>query len=67
MLGIECTVRNAKGYTVRLRCTQQKRETTAEALEEKGLPQPATFQTCEWEGTWGEERTLLLPRLMTTS
>jgi hypothetical protein len=67
VLGIECTVQNAKGYTVRLRCTQQKRETTAEALEEKGLPQPATFQTCEWEGAWGEERTLLLPRLMTTS
>ncbi len=67
VLGIACTVRDAKGYIIRLRCTQQKRETTAEALEEKGLPQPATFQTCEWEGTWGEERTLLLPRLMTTS
>ncbi len=67
VLGIECTVGNAKGYTVRLRCTQQKRETTAEALEEKGLPQPATFQTCEWEGTWGEEQTLLLPHLTSSS
>jgi len=63
VLGIECMVRNAKGYTVRLRCTQQKRETSTEALEEKELPQPAMVQTCEWEGTWGEERTLLLPHL----
>ncbi len=67
VLGIECIVRNAKGYTVRLRCMQQKRETTPEALEEKELPQPATVQTCEWEGTWGEERTLLLPQLLTIS
>jgi hypothetical protein len=67
VLGIECIVRNAKGYTVLLRCTQQKRETTAEALEEKGLPQPATVQTCEWEGTWGEGYRLQLPQLTRSS
>ena len=67
MLGIECLVRNTKGYTVRMRCTKREGEGTAEVGEEKELRQPVRVQECEWEGAWGEERTLLLPQLMFAS
>jgi len=66
-LGIECTVRDAKGYTVRMRCARRNGEETAETSEEKVLQQPLRGQDCEWEGMWGEKRTLLLPQLMATS
>src|SRR5262249_17436992 len=62
-LGIECRVRDANGYTVRLRCTKRAREGTMETVEDKEPGHPARVQACEWEGTWGEERTLMLPDL----
>ena len=62
MLGIECVVRDAKGYTIRLRCVKQEREELAEAVEEE-LREPEIVQLCEWEGKWGEKRTLQLPQL----
>jgi hypothetical protein len=67
VLGIECTVRDAKVYTVRMRCARREGEETAEASEEKELCQPISVQECEWEGKWGEKRTLLLPQLIATS
>jgi hypothetical protein len=66
VLGIECTVRNAKGYTVRVHCARRGMEKAAEDVEKGELQQPGTAQRCEWEGTWGEGRTLLLPQLITT-
>ncbi len=67
LLGIECTVRDSKGYTVRVLCERRTMEKAAEGVEKGELPQPGTAQRSEWEGTWGEGRTLLLPQLMTTS
>jgi hypothetical protein len=63
VLGIECMVRNAKGYTVRVHCERRRVEKAAEDVKKSELPQHVTAQRCEWEGTWGEERTLLLPHL----
>jgi len=62
VLSIECIVRDAKSYTVRLRCSKRAREETIAALEGQE-PQPATVHECEWQGTWGEGRSLLLPDL----
>lgn len=67
VLGIECTIRDAKGYTVRMRCARREGEETAEAGKEGELLPPARMQECEWEGMWGERRTLLLPQLTATS
>src|SRR5436305_15124019 len=65
VLGIECTVRDAKGYTFRLRCMERVSEASAQAVEDEVLPESGRMQTSEWDGTWGEERILLLPQLMT--
>jgi hypothetical protein len=68
MLGIECTVRDSKGYTVRVRCERRGIEDDAtRAVQQDGLRQSVREQICAWEGTWGEGRTLLLPQLITTS
>jgi hypothetical protein len=40
-------------------------EKAADNVEKGELPQPRIAQRCEWEGTWGEGRTLLLPHLTT--
>jgi hypothetical protein len=64
-LSVECTIRDAQGYTVRVRCTRQ--EETTETGEERELHQPVRVQECEWEGMWGEKRTLLLPQLTVSS
>jgi len=61
VLAIECMVRDAEGYTIRLRCAERAREETAEA---RVLQQSVPVQKCEWEGTWGEQRTLQLPHLI---
>ncbi len=67
VLRIECTVRDAKGCTVRMRCARRGMEDAATGVEYEELPCPGRVQTCEWEGRWGEERTLLLPQLIATS
>jgi len=67
VLGIECIVRDAKGYTFRLRCMKRVDEAGAQAVEDEELARPGRMQTCEWEGTWGEERMLLLPQLISIS
>src|SRR6266700_2942033 len=63
VLGIECTVRNAKGYTVRVHCERRGMEKAAEDVEKGELQLSGTAQRCEWEGQWGEGRTLHLPHL----
>jgi len=67
VLGIACTVRDAKGYTVRVRCERRGMEEATQAIESEEVRQPGKEQICEWEGAWGEGRTLLLPQLTTTS
>src|SRR5205823_1235395 len=54
VLDIECTVRDAQSYTVRLRSTKQVKEEITEAIEEKVLPQAAGVNEYVWEGRWGE-------------
>jgi len=66
VLGIECLVRDARGYTCRLRCMERVDEAHAQAAEDEMSPHFGRAQTCVWEGTWGEGRTLLLPQLRTT-
>lgn len=66
-LSVECMVRDAIGYTVRVRCARPEGEEIAEAGKEGELLPPARMQECEWEGMWGERRTLLLPQLTATS
>jgi hypothetical protein len=62
-LSVECMVRDAKGYTVRVRCAGPGGEEIAQAGKETERQRPARVQECEWEGMWGEKRTLLLPQL----
>ncbi len=66
VLGIECVVRSEEDYTIRLRCVNRMAKETVDAVEERELQQPVV-QECEWEGRWGEERTLLLPQLTKSS
>jgi hypothetical protein len=67
VLSVECIVRDAKGYTVRVRCARPDGEETAEAGKENERQRPGRVQECEWEGMWGEKRTLSLPQFMATS
>ncbi len=62
-LDVECEMRNTEGYIVRLHCAERAREEIPDTLEEE---KPAAIvYACEWEGTWGEKRMLLLPHLTT--
>ena len=54
VLHVECTVRDVRGYTMRIHCSVQ---TTPETTQE--TPE----QQWEWEGAWGDERTLQLPQV----
>lgn len=60
-LSIECTIQDAERYTVRLSCSQQEKKD----IDENVIRPAISTQTCAWEGTWGDERTLLLPHLST--
>jgi hypothetical protein len=64
VLGIECTVRDSKSYTIRLRCERRDTKEATNAVEPRELKQPVRVQRCEWEGTWGEGRIILLPELL---
>jgi len=63
VLGIECTVRDAKRYRLRLRCVVPAAGESLEGAQKRATPQETQEHECEWEETWGEERTLYLPRL----
>ncbi len=67
LLEIECTVRDAKSYALRMHCSRREIKKAEEAIENEELQQPRTMQRCEWEGKWGEGRTILLPQLMIAS
>jgi hypothetical protein len=66
LLSIICTVRDAQGYTLSLRCTLPESPTTKGTFEESNAPELAE-QEFQWEGNWGDQRTLLLPQLTISS
>lgn len=55
-LSVECAVRDAQGYTLRLDCAIER------ASEERAVRDALSpSQHWEWEGMWGDEHTLQLP------
>ncbi|HXZ05265.1 MAG TPA: hypothetical protein VEH81_10550, partial [Ktedonobacteraceae bacterium] len=68
VLGIECTVRDARDYSISIRCKRREiKDDATRAVPHGERWQPAREQTITWEGTWGEGRTLLLPQLLSVS
>jgi len=67
VLSIECTVRDAKRYGLRLRCVVPAAGESLEDAKERATQQEVEEHECEWEGGWGEGRTLRLPRLTISS
>jgi Mannosylglycerate hydrolase MGH1-like glycoside hydrolase domain len=59
LLHVECTVRDAQGYSMRVRCTVQTPPDALALLTPEPLQEPVE-QRWEWEGAWSEERTLRL-------
>jgi hypothetical protein len=59
VLHIACTVRDAQGYSMRVRCTVQTPPNALAPLTPEPVQEPVE-QRWEWEGAWGEERTLRL-------
>lgn len=57
-LAIECVVRDAQGYALRLRYSQ--REKGGEMVEDDAVQQSTPEQVVEWEGVWGEGKTIAL-------
>ncbi len=62
-LSVECTVRDVKSYRLRLRCVAPSAGATIEGAQERVTQRETREHQCEWEGAWGEERTLQLPQL----
>jgi hypothetical protein len=60
-------VKDAKQYRVRLRCAVPTTEENLEGITEEVKQKEAQEYQCEWEGAWGEGRTLQLPQLNITS
>ena len=61
-LAVECVVRDADGYSLRLRCSTRVDEDML-GSEEIIERTPTIVYTYEHEGTWGEQQTLHLPQL----
>jgi hypothetical protein len=62
-LSIACTVQDAKRYKLRLRCAVPAAGAHLEGTQARVIPQETEEHQCEWEGGWGEGRTLQLPHL----
>src|SRR5579885_1980660 len=60
-LAIECVVRDAKSYALRL--PYRQREKTGETVGGDSLQLPVPEQVIEWEGAWGEGKTITLRSL----
>jgi hypothetical protein len=52
-----------KGYRLRLRCIAPATRVHAEGIQDTATKQEREEYQCEWEGVWGEGRTLQLPFL----
>ena len=64
ILGIECKVRDSKGYTINIHCQRRRIEDTSRTIQHNEFLQDETEHTIAWEGNWGEGRTLQLPQLI---
>src|SRR6266496_862919 len=62
-LSISCSVKDAQRYLLRLRCAVPATEAKLEVVTQ----QETQEYQCEWEGRWGEGRTLHLPHLTISS
>ncbi len=62
-LRVSCTVKDAQRYLLHLRCAIPVSEAKLEAVTQ----QETQEYQCEWEGRWGEGRTLHLPNLTVSS
>jgi hypothetical protein len=62
-LSIACTVKDAQRYRLRLRCAVPATGAKLEGVRQGITQQGNQEYQCEWEGRWGEERTLQLPHL----
>ena len=70
VLSVECVVKDARRYRVRLRCVVPVEDVgeVGEIIEDVGrevVEQSEEEHEGEWEGEWGEARTLQLPQLGT--
>jgi hypothetical protein len=67
-LRIQCTVKDAKRYQLRLRCVvPAEAGENLEGAQEEATQQETQEYQCAWEGVWGEGRTLQLPELSIAS
>src|SRR5207253_96240 len=55
-LYIECVVKDAKRYRLRLGCVVPAPRENLGSAQERTLDQEPQEYQCEWEGAWGEER-----------
>ena len=62
-LRIACTVKDVQRYRLHLRCTVPATGAKVDGVQQSATQQETQEYQCEWEGRWGEERTLQLPHL----
>ncbi|TMB85569.1 MAG: hypothetical protein E6J48_00125, partial [Chloroflexi bacterium] len=62
-LRIACTVKDVQRYRLRLHCTVPATGAKVDGVQQSATQQETQEYQCEWEGRWGEERTLQLPHL----
>ncbi len=68
VLSVECIVKDAQSYAIRMRCSQSVSQEDVElSSSTKTQEQTAEKHQCEWEGVWGEEQVLQLPQLTRSS
>ncbi len=65
VLSIECIVKDAQRYQIRLRCIVPA--ASLGDAQEKAIQQVTEEYERKWEGVWGEGRTLRLPHLTAAS
>ncbi len=62
-LHIACTVKDVQRYRLHLHCTVPATGAKLDGVQQSATQQETQEYQCEWEGRWGEERTLQLPHL----
>ncbi|TMC94702.1 MAG: hypothetical protein E6J22_05060, partial [Chloroflexi bacterium] len=66
-LRIACTVKDVQRYRLHLHCTVPATGAKVDGVQQSATQQETQEYQCEWEGRWGEERTLQLPHLTIAS
>ena len=67
ILRIECTVKDAQRYRLRLWCVVAAAGESLENAQKRVMQQEVEEHECEWEAEWGEGHTLQLPQLTIAS